>query len=546
MTSRRPPHGGGRGKRERNMTGMFHEHDFHDYEFVILDASYFLLRERGAELAERLSESRVYVPVTFEAERRAYRELLPDKRRASYDAFTRALSGYKTPDRPQSAWEMARSVSARGKSLCVVTGNRLFIERMILEDEAPLKADIFDLSRMEWILCEEFSQLRTKLEFQKEELSEVPPPKETIGYGTTLYKSDGEEIRLCKLGEGRMSGAESELYGVEDFSGENIGIAKIFRTGNLTPGKCRHLHQMTEAARRIEAPWAFFPTDTLYRDETRRIFAGILEDYAGESHTLYERRVYQGDLSSNEELSMRLSDNLRLCFNLVRQICFLNHYGFFVSDFNLKNFALSEEEPNPLSKGESNRVLMFDTDSFGFQNYFSGFHAAGSSTANVYDTTTKRGALGFCDDALYVSVFTLLSLGSPPIYVKEQARLFRFDEKPEDDFKRLLFPERLWRFFENAFRVRKSFSAEMLLWELSEALRDLDRRPEDNFEYGPKLEEIFKVKSPNQGGNAAPPAQMARLLKSGGLDHVLLFLTGFSILVVLYLLFQSGFFGASP
>ena len=520
------------------MTGMFHERDFRNYDFVILDASYFLLQERDTDWMEQLKESRVYVPTTFEAERKAYRELLSKERRASYDAFTRALSGYKTPDKAQSALEMVRSVSANGKSVSVVTGNRLFIERIIMENDPPLKADIFDLSRMEWISYAEFPALREKLEFQKEELSEIPPLKETIGYGTTLYRPNGEEVRLCKLGDNHISGTESELYGVEDFSGESLGIAKIFRTGNLTPGKCRHLRQITETARRIDAPWALFPTDTLYRDETRQVFAGILEDYAENSHTLYERRLYQGDLSSAKELSMKLSENLSLCFNIVRQICFLNHYGFFISDFNLKNFALSEKEPN--------RVLMFDTDSFGFQNYFSGFRAAGSSTANVYDTATKRGALGFCDDALYVFVFTLLSLGSPPIYEKEQVRVFRFDENIKDDFTRCLFPERLWRLFEKAFRERKSFSAEMLLRELTEALRDLEKHPEDNFEYGSKLDAISEEISLNQEVSVTPPARIARLFKSGGLDRALLFLTGLSIIAVLYLLFQSGFFGAFP
>ena len=230
------------------------------------------------------------------------------------------------------------------------------------------------------------------------------------------------------------------------------------------------------------------------------------------------------------KISMKCSANL--CKN------HKNTFKTGFSDFNLKNFALSEKEPN--------RVLMFDTDSFGFQNYFSGFRAAGSSTANVYDTATKRGALGFCDDALYVFVFTLLSLGSPPIYEKEQVRVFRFDENIKDDFTRCLFPERLWRLFENAFRDRKSFSAEMLLRELTEALRDLENHPEDNFEYASKLDAISEEISLNQKVSVTPPARIARLFKSGGLDRALLFLTGLSIIAVLYLLFQSGFFGAFP
>ena len=523
----------------QNMTGMFHEHDFRDYDFVIMDASYFLIRERNASWMKELKESRVYVPTTFEAERKAYRELLSEESRASYDALTRALSGCrKTPDRPQSAWEMVLSVSGRGKSVAVVTGNRVFIERIILENKPPLKADIFDLNRMEWISSEDFPALREELEFQKEELSETPPLKEPIGYGTTLYSSKGEELRLCKLGDKQMSGAESQLYGVEDLSGNRRGIAKIFRTGTLTPGKILHLNQITEAARHISAPWALFPTDTLYRDETRRIFAGILENYAGDSRMLFESRLYQGDFSSPEESSMRLSDNLRLCLNLVRQVCFLNHYGFFVSDFNLKNFALREKEPG--------RVLMFDTDSFGFQNYFSGFRAAGITTANVYDTKTKRGALKFCDDALYIFAFSILSLGSPAIYEDKQShkRVFRFDEEIPDYNRKYLFPERLWRLFEDSFHNGKFFSAEMLLRELSETLRDLDEHPENDFEYGVRLDEIFSPPSPGTGNPLWK--RLTQAIRSGRLDRVLLILTGCSIIAALYFLFQSGFFSAFP
>ena len=187
---------------------------------------------------------------------------------------------------------------------------------------------------------------------------------------------------------------------------------------------------------------------------------------------------------------------------------------------------------------------MFDTDSFGFQNYFSGFRAAGSSTANVYDTATKRGALGFCDDALYVFVFTLLSLGSPPIYEKEQVRVFRFDANIKDDFTRCLFPERLWRLFEDSFHNGKFFSAEMLLRELSETLRDLDEHPENDFEYGVRLDEIFSPPSPGTGNPLWK--RLTQAIRSGRLDRVLLILTGCSIIAALYFLFQSGFFSAFP
>ena len=513
------------------MFGMFHK-----YDFVILDASYFLLKEADAEVMESLKDSRVYVSVTFEAEWKAYRDLLSEHQRALYDVLARPLPNLKVPSGARSTWEMILDASAKGRSIAVVTGNRLLIERMILE---PVKADIFDLNETEWILQEDFSARLEQLEFQKESLSETPPPKEAIGYGTTLYKSDGEEVKLCKLGESRIYGTESQLYGVQNAQGDQIGIAKIFRTGSLTPEKCCHFQRIRQTAQNINAPWAFFPTDTLYRDKAYQIFAGILENYSADSHTLFKKHLYQGDLSSSQELSMTLSDNLRLCWNIVRQICFLNHYGFFVSDFNLKNFAISENDPQ--------HVLMFDTDSFGFQNYFSGFRAAGAKTANTYNTQTKKGALGFCDDALYVFIFSLLSLGSPPIYVnKQQDRVFRFDEKIEDSQRRKLFPEKLWVLFENAFRNRKIFSAEMLLLALTDSLNHLKECPEENFEYGKKLDELAEIELQENSKNT-PLAYFAQSFASGKLDRLLLVLNGVLIvIIILYFLFRSSFFGELP
>ena len=507
------------------MTGMFRVHDFREYDLVTLDASCFLAPEMESSLLDGLRESRVYVSATFEAEATAYKELFPVQHMASYKALISHFPKIRTPDRRQSTWEMICNFASAGRHIAVVTGNRLLIERIILEDAPSIHADIYNLFDKEWIPYGEFQSMREVLELVKDERSQVPPQAEAIGYGTPLYPSSGGEVYLSRLDGQQISGTESQLFGVENENHERLGLAKIFRTGNLTPGKCEHLQQMKAFANTANLPWCLFPKEILYRDESRQIFAGILEDYAADVHTLYERRLYHGDLSLPEDLSMKLSDNLRVCYYLVRQVCYLNNYGFFISDFNLKNFALRPDDPE--------HILMFDTDSFGYGNFFSGFRAAGSSTANRYDTTKKTGALEFCEDSLHVAVFSLLSLGSPPIYAKGNTRVFRFDENIEDRWRKNLFPEKLWSYFESAFRARKFFSAEMLLLELSESLKRLKEHPEEDLSYG----SVF----PEPASDPTPVSPVRHVLESGAMDRVLLFLSGFAVVIILYILYRGGF-----
>ena len=352
------------------LVGMFREHDFRKYDYVILDASCFLAPDIDSSVLESLRESRVCVSTTFYAEASAFLDLFPQQHRISYKTFTSQFPQIKTPSGQQSTWEMVRNLAAAGRHIAVVTGNSLLIDRIILEDAPQVNADIYDLFRRDWISYDEFQERREDIEFQGDERSRIPPQKEAIGYGTALYTSRGEEVSLCKLEGQIISGTESELFGVENLDGERLGIAKIFQTGSLTPGRCAHLQRLKEFAAGFDSSWCLLPKETLFRDESRQILAGILEDYVPENRTLFNCRMYLGDLSSSEELSMRLSDNLQICYNLVRQICYLNNYGFFISDFNLKNFALRQDD--------AEHILMFDTDSYGYKNYFAGFRAAGS------------------------------------------------------------------------------------------------------------------------------------------------------------------------
>ena len=500
---------------------------FHKYEYVILDASCLLAPEIDSSLLDSLRGSQIDISATFYAEAKAYLELLNEQRRKACKAYIAQFQNIRMREDTHSTWEMICSHSSAGRPIAVVTGNSLLIDRIILEETPPIKADIYDLLNKEWIPYGDFQDRRNSVELQSDKRSQVPPQAESVGYGTTLYTSSGEEVIVCRLGEKRIVGTESDLFGVENLDGKFLGIAKIFKTGSLTPGKCEHLQRLKEFADTFDCSWCLLPRETLYRDKSRQIFAGILEDYAKNYRTFFDYPPYHGDLSIFQDSPMKLSDNLRICYHLVRQVCFLNNFGFFISDYNLKNFAIRDDD--------SDHILMFDTDSFGFRNYFAGFRAAGSSTANKYDTTTKNGAIAFCEDSLYVAVFSLLSLGSPPIYVRKQERIFRFDEDIEDRDRKQLFPEKLWTLFEDAFRFRKDFSSDKLLLTLSECLNDLKDHPADDYDY--KQDPI--PPEPNQVKKASC---VGHLLESGALDRIFLLLAGLCIAIVLYLLYQNGFF----
>ena len=503
------------------MIGTFRELNFRDYDSVILDASYFLAPKLDSDLLKDLRESQIYVSATFKAEADAYRKL-----HAANGGNSSANSFEDFPYvgiKPQSAWEMARDMSASGH-IAVITGNRLFIERLILEKTPPICADIYDLFRGEWIQCGEFDSLRKGLELRQDEPSQTPPAQETYGIGATLYLPDGKAVFLC---EPHISGTESELFGVHDGHGRKIGIAKLFKTGSLTPEKCAHLRKLRDFSMEHHMTRCFFPEEILYRDKENRIFSGFLMDYSTDSRTLDKLGLYQGTPASVEELSMKLSDTLRLCHRLVSQVCYLNNYGFFISDFSLKNFAIRADNFDCL--------LMFDTDSFGYGNYFPGFRASGLTTAKEYNTGTKSGALAFCEDALYVTVFSLLSLGSPPIFEDKRShtRLFRFDGNIQDSYRKRFFPESLWKMFEDVFHFRQDFSAETLLLALSESLEQLREHPEKDFSYGQKIDKVLR-----------PPKMSSAiwLLKSGALDRAILALDGLFIVILGFLLYQNGFF----
>ena len=557
---------------------------FQNYDFLVMDASFFLLslaNDNGENLLKELSGTKIYVPGiikkdktdTFQMEIVEYASLLSEKRRAVYQNLMRSAVEARMlyhvhgeEDIPIDTWDMILRFSNQKRRFAVVTGNQLLIDRIVLQGDVA--ADIYDLRDGSLIRQEDFQNRCEETDFQSMLLPDVLPIPEQfkIKEGSRLYRSGKSPVTL---GQKQAKGAESSLFlAYEDYDmvlnqddelefaamdqeDDPQFIAKIFGKGKLKAEKYQNIRDLIQNGTPSDTQWAIFPTDILYYDEECKIPVGMLERFVSKGTLLSNNRLYRGSLDSltEREKESKLSDSVRLCRNIVRQVCWLNHFGFYISDYNLKNFAVQTGNEN---------VIMFDTDSFGYKQYFGGYFA-GNATFKEYDVKKKLNAINFCDDALYIFIFSLLSLGDSPIHVSENGgRMFKYSDPSYAAYRRRkLFPKKLWSLFADAFTDKRSFSSEALLLCLSECLKYLEQNPGKDFSYAEALNAILSPDTPRQTKAAGKSIHMRRsdsahpsklfkvnLWKRGILDMPLLIILGGGILILLYILLTR--FGVLP
>ena len=287
---------------------------------------------------------------------------------------------------------------------------------------------------------------------------------------------------------------------------------------------------MIEVCREIHAPWIPFPTALLSLDADGNNPVGILEPYVKNCHPVYSEKLHRGRDPDSADLTLKFSDVLRFCRCLVAQVLFLNHYGFFVSDCNFLNFAISPDYPG--------RVMMFDSDSFGYGSFFSELFDGNNSLSRNHNTDLKAETLDYCDDALYVLVFDLLALGTTPIQAENGRRLFKFDNPYFlEVYKKNLFPRALWNIFQAAFHGKTPLSTPLLLWALKEAENDIQKSPEKDFLYEKKLEELKAEPEPPPENDLQP--SFWKNLTSGVYDWLLVLLAIGAVVGLALLYFTS-------
>ena len=450
---------------------------FQGYKVALLDSSFFL-NPFPQDVQDGLRGIKVYVSDTFNAEIEQYKIILSQRKRDFYEDNIRFLHtmplntlnlasfGAGSESLHNDVWGLVtlfKSVNPAAR-VVVVTANVLLMQRLILH---RIQVDIYSLNEHCFWRCADFDTIRQRYEFQRLSAASVSEQENRAKEGDYLYRENGMPI---VLGEVINSGAESNLHRIQ---GTNKIVAKVFKRGKLSPQKLSNFRKLAGINDKMEISWALFPIDVLYYDRDAQFPAGFTEGLAASAGSdLSENPLYAGLLENlpNECLQTRLSENVDLCLKVVRQVCYLNHFGFLVSDYNMSNFAVMQND--------NRYIQMWDTDSFGFDTYFSGY-CAGDKTTKEYDTSTKEGVIDFCSEALYLFAFSLLSLGDTPM--SEYSGKFKYTN-PNYPFlyRSRLFPQELWSLFQDVFTGKKLPSAETLLLKLTSALEAYQRNPTED------------------------------------------------------------------
>lgn len=465
---------------------------FEGYKIALLDSSFFM-NPFPQDVQDGLREIKVYVSDTFNSEIEQYKIILSQTKCSYYDANISFLNqnmqlntlnlgsfGEKSECLHNDVWGLItlfKSVNPNAK-IVVVTANKLLIQRIVLHN---IQIDIYDLNDNCFIRYDNAAALKSQFEFKEVTWANEPRQEDRATKGTRLYRNDGSVV---VLGDVIKSGLESNLHKVE---GTTNLIAKVFKKEKLSAKKLKNLKKLAGVNDKLEISWALFPIDILYFDKECKFPVGFTEGFAFVDKDLSDNPLFAGQLEDLPDycLNTHLSTNIELCIKVVRQVCYLNNFGFFVSDYNLGNFATI--------RNDDKYIQMWDTDSFGYDTFFSGY-CSGDKTTKEYDISTKESAIDFCSEALYLFAFSLLSLGDSPM--SEFSGKFKYDNPNYIALYRIrLFPQNLWQLFHDVFTGKKLPSAETLLRQLSLALENFKRSPAEDHTYGELLEDIIPPKT---------------------------------------------------
>lgn len=437
---------------------------FDKYEIVILDSSFFF-RSFSEELREGLEHHKVYVSEYFNTELDQYLSLLTPDRKIVFNHNIDVIKNVVKPTRlnfytipsarykHNDTWGLIEVLTQFSDQCVVLTGNKLLQNRVILNQ---VKIDIYDLLKFEFLSFTDYAKYKPDIAFHTEEKDKLIDIDESYIGNTRFYLQNETCIEVSDC---INSGLEANLYQIK---GQNSKIAKIFKRRKLSEQKFQNIQNLLGKNNELEVTWAMFPEQILYYDQECRIPAGFVESFAKTTFSLDTHPLYLGNIDLPKQyLNEKVSYSINLCIKIARQIKFLNTYGFIISDFTLGNFSFSEDH---------NAIQMWDTDSFGYQNYFSGY-CDGNRLSREYDISKKEEALAFCEESLYVFAFEILSLGDTPI--SEYKGTYKFDNSDyKFIYRKKLIPSNLQNLFSKVFNRHMIPSVDALLYELSEALED--------------------------------------------------------------------------
>lgn len=449
---------------------------FKDYNIVLMDASYFVAPFSDSLREALLMKGSVWVAPSFEVEENHLLEILSGDRKRYYKDnidFIKKNIKVKYPNMDTvgfdcrglgDTWGLVNfcvSLSNNLKSkLVVITSNELLISRISLHG---LTVDVYNLND---------NTIRRYLDV-KRNLSgyeDSPIVNDAVDRfdpdSVTLYS----KMKRIKAGELiSEKGAEAYTYKI---SGSPDKILKVFKPGELRANKLNNLKKLVGINERLKIDWAQFPDEFVYYDKSCVNPAGVVEKYIDTNTNLSSNPLFGGtpDLE-DQDLQLfarqtRISDCINLCIKVVRQVYYLNCFGFYISDYNLDNFAtlINQEQV----------IQMWDTDSFGFGDFFGEMCEQKTKLSRNYDTSNKIEAIDMCNEALCSFVITILSLGEKPIGKKGG---FKFDNPNfADIWKKDLIPTRIFEYLRGVYNKERIPSPETLLFTLVQSLDDIKKQ----------------------------------------------------------------------
>lgn len=454
---------------------------YEQYNVVVIDSSLFPCKLNDEMMNCLKSARSIYVSGTFHSEIRELKELLSEEDRKNCDSNMKQLntiihpkvmnlSAY--PELNSDIWDFLELCSTRPNAdkMLIITANRLLLQRVVC-NHFPM--DIYNLNTNHYLSHKLYPTIERHYTVDNNDTPVSAKAAVRFGKGTRLYaeRRNGRRSEPVVLGDmlGDGQGGEGNVYHLTgEFAGE---VAKIYKNGQFPTNKYIATREMVQNRRFGEIVWTAFPAGILYADRGFTQPVGIMERYTETHSSLYDDELFFGDTGNwtPSLLSVRVSDLLYLCKCVTRQICYLNMLGVTVADYNIKNFDY------PLSQRQSSRsgldfIQMWDSDSFGYNNYFSGYMA--DVNRKSYDINKKTDILDLCNDELYSFLFQILTLGDNP-YNPVTGR-FNYENDSYYQYARKDFvPPSLWNAFEAFFTGKSKASPQMMLHLLHE---ELERR----------------------------------------------------------------------
>lgn len=356
----------------------------------------------------------------------------------------------KTFEETFDIYQHAIELSAQGMKVCVVTENLTNIRYLRSHTES---VDIYDLNNDNLI--------HNDTQYSANMFIDIPSNDYIceIKEGRQLTTARNESIIL----ENEIGmGTEAKIFNIKE---NPEAVAKIYKKYPSST-KIDHLEELKDLNKQLNLSWCVLPTDLIY-DESNKVIGYIMPKQ--NIQILSNDSLFLGDIEDieMERLSCKRSYVLKFCTTFLSQLLVLQSYGILISDFNEANFSIySTSEP----------IIMIDTDSYIYENYF-GNYTNDNCFSRIYDLTKYNQLEQMCQESAIKFVFKLISLGLNPFPGKNTPYHFSV-EGSGFSYRKYYFPNNVLSYINEVFTGQTTPSISVLLYNLDIALEFLQNKPE--------------------------------------------------------------------